>query len=96
MRTVTIARHRVADYDAWKRVYDGAADMQRAGGVREHAVLRDRDDPSLITVVHTFDDEAAADAFFGSEDLRAAMADAGVYLDSLRLEVAAEVVAGRL
>jgi hypothetical protein len=26
-------QHRVKDYDAWRRVYDSVADMQRAGGV---------------------------------------------------------------
>ena len=34
MRTVTLVHHRVADYDAWKQVYDGVHEMQRAGGVR--------------------------------------------------------------
>jgi hypothetical protein len=47
-------------------------------------------------VVHTFDDSAAADAFFAREDLRAAMSKGGVELGSLRLEMAEEVLAGPL
>jgi hypothetical protein len=34
MRTVTLVHHRVQDYDAWRRVYDGVRDVQRDGGVR--------------------------------------------------------------
>lgn len=96
MRTVTIVRHRVADFDRWKAVYDSVADLQRSGGVREHAVLRDAGDPSLVTVVHTFDDRDAAQAFFAREELREALGAAGVDMSTFRLETSDEVLAGRL
>ena len=94
MRTVTIVHHRVADYDAWKRVYDGVRDVQRAGGVRQHAVLRPADDPSLVVVVHTFDSSDAAKAFFDKPELKDAMAGAGVDMASFRIEFLQEEEAG--
>jgi hypothetical protein len=33
-------QHRVKDYDAWRRVYDSVADMQKAGGVITESVYR--------------------------------------------------------
>jgi hypothetical protein len=36
MRTIALAHHRVADFDAWKQVYDRFADVARANGVRAH------------------------------------------------------------
>jgi quinol monooxygenase YgiN len=70
------ARHQVADYDAWRKVYDA---FDRASlGVRQHAVYRSVIDPNEITVWHDFDDRATAEAFVGSDDLKAAMTEAGV------------------
>jgi hypothetical protein len=97
MRAVTIVHHRVADFDAWKQVYDSVGDMQRAGGVIDQAVLRSTDDPSMVIVVHTFADQDAAHAFFGDNpELRDAMANAGVDLSSFAVEFLDEVAAGRL
>lgn len=47
-------------------------------GARGHAVYRAVDDPNDITVWHDFDDRAAAESFTGSDELKAAMAEAGV------------------
>ena len=96
MRTVTIVHHRVADYDAWKQVYDGVRDFQRAGGVRQYAVLRPADDPLTVVVVHTFDSPDAAKAFFDNPELKEAMASAGVDMDSFRIEFLEEEEAGEL
>ena len=74
----SIVRHRVRDYDAWRAVYDGFADVQKAGGVRAEAVFQTVDDPNDVTVTHDFDDAAAARAFLESPELRDAMARAGV------------------
>jgi hypothetical protein len=71
-------RHRVGDYDAWRRVYDGFAPSQQALGVKAEAVYRSADDPNDVTVTHDFDTIEAAHAFAGSPDLRAAMESAGV------------------
>jgi hypothetical protein len=49
-------RHRVADYDAWRKVYDDFAGQQQAAGVRAVAVYQSIDDPNDVTVWHDFDD----------------------------------------
>jgi hypothetical protein len=36
--TTVFMLHQVADYDAWRRVYDSFADAQRQGGVTSQAV----------------------------------------------------------
>jgi hypothetical protein len=97
MRAVSIVHHRVADYDAWKAVYDGVGEMQRAGKVLEHAVLRSTDDPNMVVVVHTFASQDDAKAFFAdNQDLKEAMGRAGVDFASFRVEMLEEVVAGRI
>ena len=71
-------RHRVADYAAWRTVYDSVGPMQKRLGVRAESVNRSADDPNEITVTHEFDSVEAAKAFAGSAELREAMASAGV------------------
>jgi hypothetical protein len=94
-RTVAIIHHRVADYDAWKAVYDSVSDLQRSGGVLEHAVLRPDGDPTMVVVVHTFADADTARAYFENAELRKEIERAGVDLDTLQLELLEEVLAGR-
>jgi hypothetical protein len=83
----TFVQHRVADYDAWRRVYDGVAELQREGGVTAEAVYRAADDSSNVLVMHRFGTAEEARAFFQNPDLRAAMVDAGVDMASFRLEL---------
>jgi quinol monooxygenase YgiN len=74
----TLVRHHVQDYDAWRRVYDEVAPMQRQGGVIEESVMRDKDDPNDVLVLHRFDTMSHAQQFFARDDLRDAMTRAGV------------------
>ncbi|MDQ0144732.1 hypothetical protein [Pseudarthrobacter niigatensis] len=75
---VALVVHRVADYDAWRKVYDSVADMQKEGGVTQESVHRMVDDPNNILVIHHFNDVETAKAFFGREDLRDALQRSGV------------------
>jgi hypothetical protein len=59
-------QHRVKDYDAWRRVYDSAADVQKAGRVITESVYRAEGDPNLVMVSHQFPDISAAHDFFAS------------------------------
>jgi quinol monooxygenase YgiN len=86
MDTVTLVHHKVADYDAWRQVYEGVREVQKAGGVKYERVFRAADDPSLVVVVHHFSDRASAEAFFAQDELKGAMEQAGVDLSSLRIE----------
>jgi quinol monooxygenase YgiN len=86
MDTVTLVHHKVADYDAWRQVYDGVREVQKAGGVTYEHVLRGGDDPGMVVVVHHFADRAAAEAFFAQDELKGAMEQAGVDMSSFRIE----------
>jgi len=83
---ILVLRHQVANYDAWRKVYDSVGEMQTAGGVTDKAVFRAADDPNTVLVYHRFATMAEAQAFPGRADLGAAMAGAGVDLASIRAE----------
>ena len=85
--TIMFVRHHVADYEAWRRVYDSVGEIQRQGGVTEEAVYRAEDDPDDVLVMHQFSSSGEAHSFMENPDLRKAMADAGVDAGSLRVEV---------
>ena len=68
--TIALVRHRVADFDAWKTIYDTFAPIQSEHGVRAYQVLRSLEDRSEVTVAHTFDSIEAAKAFFAMPELR--------------------------
>jgi quinol monooxygenase YgiN len=72
------ARHKVNDYGNWKRIYDEFASVRKERGVTGASVHRDANDPDTIIITHQFKDLEAAKAFADSEDLKSAMADAGV------------------
>jgi hypothetical protein len=55
--------HRVRDYDAWKRAFDGDPVGREAGGVRSHRVLRPTDDPNHVIVDLEFDSPSEAETF---------------------------------
>ena len=71
-------RHTVSDYAAWRRIFDDFAPTQEALGVTAKAVYQAPDDANDITVTHDFATLEAAKAFAGSQELKAAMHDAGV------------------
>jgi quinol monooxygenase YgiN len=72
------AKHKVNDFDAWKRTYDEFAPVRKKMGVTGASVHRDARDPNIVTVTHTFNSLDAATAFAGSDDLKSAMKNAGV------------------
>lgn len=76
--TTMFVRHTVADYKAWRKVYDGFAAVQKAKGVAAQAVYQSADNPNDITVTHEFATLEAARAFVASDELKKAMQNAGV------------------
>ena len=73
-----VVLHRVADYGAWRQVYDSVADLQKSGGVVAESVYRMADDPDNVLVIHEFATLDEARAFFTAPELRDAMRRAGV------------------
>ena len=94
--TIALVRHRVADFDAWKKVYDDFAPIQADHGVRAHQVLRSVENPDDVIVTHTFDSHEAARAFFATSELKEAMSQAGVSADSVEISYFDEVETGAL
>ena len=84
--TTTFVLHTVADYDAWRQVYDGVAGLQARGGVTDQAVYQAADNPNSVLVMHEFGSAEEAHAFFENAELREAMGEGGVDLSSFRLE----------
>ena len=78
MSVTAVVRHKVADYDAWRAVYDTLADVQAKGGVTAESVHRLVGDGNDLLVVHKFEPADAAQAFFSSGELRDGMQRAGV------------------
>ena len=89
--TISLVRHRVADFDAWKKVYDGFAPIQAEHGVLDHQVLRSIENPNKVIVTHTFDSGETARAFFAMPELKEAMSQAGVDADSVEISYYDEV-----
>lgn len=94
MKTVLAIRHRVADFAAWKVVYDEVRPMQAAGGVRYQQVLNQASDPTMIYVSHTFDSREEAEAFLANPELKEKMGAAGVDPSSLNTMFFDEIESG--
>jgi hypothetical protein len=71
-------RHKVADYEAWRKVYDEFDEERRPMGVTGDAVYQSIDDPNDVTVSHDFDTADAARAFVSSDKVGNAIQRAGV------------------
>jgi hypothetical protein len=84
--TVCFVRHRVADYDAWRRVYDRVADVQREIGLMGRSVYRAEGDPNNLLVMQEFRSSQEAHSFFEDPQNREVLQYAGVDVGSLRLE----------
>ena len=70
--------HEVADYPAWKTVFDGAASLRREAGEINFEVLRDADQPELVVHLSSWKSHAAARRFFESPRLGEIRRQAGV------------------
>jgi len=85
--------HEVADYAAWKKVFDGAAAIRREAGERSYQVLRYENEARRIVHFSAWTSIAAAKAFFESPRLVKIREEAGVkapdfiYLEELEAGV---------
>jgi quinol monooxygenase YgiN len=73
-----IVKHRVADFDAWKKVFESMTGMRKEHGWTHHTVLRDANDPNLVTVINRMRDLSGAKGYAARPELREAMKNAGV------------------
>ncbi len=70
--------HEVADYPAWKKVFDGAAAIRKEAGERSYQVLRYQSDPNRIVHFSVWTSIDDAKRFFESPRLVKIRAEAGV------------------
>ncbi len=70
--------HEVEDYGAWKKVFDGAADIRREAGERSYQVLKFQTDPNKIVHFSAWTSIDDARRFFESPQLVRIRAEAGV------------------
>jgi quinol monooxygenase YgiN len=73
-----IVRHRVANFEQWKAVFDSMERTRLEHGWIGHTVHRDAADPNLVVIVNRIMSIEGAKRYGGSEALRAAMAQGGV------------------
>lgn len=78
MAVTLFVRHSVQDYAQWRKVYNDFSDEQQGGGVVDEVVYQSTEDPNDITVTHEFNTLEEAQAFANLDDLKNAMAEAGV------------------
>ncbi len=70
--------HEVADYAAWKKVFDNATDIRRDAGERSYQVLKYQNDPNRIVHFSVWTSIEDAKRFFESPKLVKIRAEAGV------------------
>jgi quinol monooxygenase YgiN len=70
--------HEVADYPAWKKVFDQASSIRKEAGERSYQVLKYEDDPNKIVHFSAWTSIADARAFFESPQLVKIREQAGV------------------
>ncbi|MDB6057707.1 MAG: hypothetical protein JWO95_1551 [Verrucomicrobiales bacterium] len=81
--------HEVADYEAWKKVFDNAATIRKEAGERSYQLLKFQNDPNKIVHFSAWTSISDAKRFFESPKLVQIRKDAGVkspefiYLDQL-------------
>jgi len=73
-----VVRHSVAEYDAWRTVYDEADALRAKHGFTGGRILQDAADPSTLLVLQEFPSLADAQSFAGDPGLQAAMERGGV------------------
>ena len=75
---VALVKHKVANFDKWKVIYDGHDSVRLAFGMHSIAVSRGMDDPNMVMISMRVDDLARAKEFFDQPELKTTMQKGGV------------------
>jgi heme-degrading monooxygenase HmoA len=78
MPVPVLKRFRVEDFDRWRAVFESKGELRKSAGSLGTHIFRNAKDPAEVIVNMQWQDESQAAAFYGSEDLKAAMQEAGV------------------
>ena len=78
MANYILIRHRVKNFDEWKRGYDAHLPKRTEAGLKEMHLLRGSENPNEVVMLFQAADVGRAKAFAESADLKEAMQKAGV------------------
>jgi hypothetical protein len=73
-----VVRHKVQDFRIWKDAFDAHAPVRLAAGLSNARLFCSTDDANEVFIVFDVADINKAKAFAASEEVREAMANAGV------------------
>lgn len=75
---VVSVRHEVAEFTAWKKVFDADETSRQKAGIQTLYVLRDADKPNIVTVLHESANLDKLKTFMAEPTLKEKMKKAGV------------------
>jgi len=87
-KALSIVKHSVNDYAAWRTVYEEVQPLRDKHGVTAADVLQDPTDPNNVTVLHWFPSAGQAEAFVTDPGLKDAMQRSGA--SAPRIEIVVE------
>lgn len=73
-----LIRHKVADFSAWKKVYDAHLPLRQKAGLKQNQLLRGANGSNEVVILFTTSDVNRAKEFAEAEELRLTMQKAGV------------------
>jgi len=73
-----VVRHKVEDWDKWKKVFDEHQEFRHERGSKGATVFRNFHDPNEVVMMFEWDNEQKAHQFVDSENLKLNMKKAGV------------------
>ena len=73
-----LIRHKVADYDSWKKAFDDFAPFRKTSGELSYHVMQYDNDANNLYLLFKWDTIENARSFLGSAQLKEAMQSAGV------------------
>jgi len=73
-----MVEHKVKDYGAWKKVFDGFIETRRSSGEKNYRIYHPDNDPNSLIAMFEWDNLDNARKFAASNDLKDAMGKAGV------------------
>ena len=69
---------KVKDFNAWRAAYNESEKSRQSAGITNGRVFCSADEPNEVVILQDVADVAKARAWFGSDDLKAAMQKSGV------------------
>ena len=78
MAAIVLARFKVQDYDTWRRLFEGNAEVRKASGCLGTHIFFNAADSNDVTVNFQWDEGANASAFLGGPEARKLRAEGGV------------------